>query len=332
MATVKITPGGSFAPPAMFAPGGAPTTQAGKWSLQRLGQPKPQGPQAGGRWDLRGLLRRPAAPRFALPEQAAPAPSAAAPPSYDDAYNTALERSRSGIDKQFELALRDIAQREQASRAAIGGLGGQLTDIYGRGGEALAAASGQLDAAQQASGVTSFLPASAQMAPLLAAAGMDLSARQADIPLLQLAAQTETARQRAAIENARLEAEQGLGAEQRGYLQELAREERQRSAEAGMLPAQQAAADREFQQKLLLKEIDRENKLASLVDEGTGMLRSDIKRIRKTGTYQAARKQWKGGASPQKVYDSLRGYPDTLRVLATEWPALGAIAAAEAEI
>lgn len=179
----------------------------------------------------------PPAPQQSLAAIGAPQPKAgvgmSGAPSltsaYDDNFKQALEASRAGVVKQFELALSDINQREGGANQAVGQLGGQVSTIYQQGQQAMTQNAQNLDAAQAASGLKSFAPASQSLAPLQAAGANDLAARQADIPLLQLAVQGEFGRQRSALGQARTGAEEALGAEERGYLQSLAQVDRNRS-------------------------------------------------------------------------------------------------------
>jgi len=124
----------------------------------------------------------------------------------------ALQATQAGVQGQFSKAFADLARREQAANAAINMLPGQVTSIYDRGQGAMTGAMNSLDAAQRSSGLASFMPAQAQMAPINSAMSMDRTARQADVPLLRIGTQDSFARTRGALEAAQAEAAQEAAA------------------------------------------------------------------------------------------------------------------------
>lgn len=304
-------------------------------------------------WSLQNSYLNRQAPKPAAPAPAhALAPAAApAPVDYTSAFNDALGAQRAGIERQFSMALGDISQREALAGQAVGALPGQLSSIYKQGSDNVGAATKSLDSAQQASGLRSFMPAQAQMAPLAAASSNDLAARQADVPLLQLAMQTEMSRQRGAVGQARIGSMADVDAQQASYLADLAR------AQAGQGLDQSSVADeRLYQDKVRKDEQNFQLKLRKLdaggdsVDPETGLSSKQITSIRKSQRYKDAlsslhdthRKTGGFGIGPVKIgqkskghkpasgeeiYKKYRAYPQVLKVLIKDIPELAAYVA-----
>lgn len=125
------------------------------------------------------------------------------PPDPNDqwlsAYQDALGASRGNIEAQYGAALNEIAQREGLTSQAIGQLPGQLNDIYAPAQAQVGQLSQTLADAQNKSGLTALVPAGAEAAPIQAAMTGSLASRQADVPLLNLAAQGEFSKQRQSV-------------------------------------------------------------------------------------------------------------------------------------
>jgi hypothetical protein len=265
------------------------------------------------------------------------------PPDYGAAYRQSLENARSGIQRQFALALGDIAQRESAAGQAVGTLPGQLQSIYAQGGSGLANAAAALDAAQKASGVTSFMGANAQLAPLRAAIGQDLAARQADVPLLRLAMQTEFARQRAGLQNARIGAEQDLAAEARQYALEQARRQQERQYQLADLADQrryeERQTNRDFLRQLALRNFDLAAQRRSERDPDTGLTVAEMESVRQSAPYRYAVQLMREGeyradgkrkqVSAEGIYSRYRTNPRLLKVLAADFPEIAAFVTAK---
>lgn len=135
------------------------------------------------------------------------APSTASGPKLTDyaaQYEQSLAAQRATIAHQIASALADINQQEAGAHQAVGLLPGQLNTIYDTGNASMAQSAGALDAAQKASGLTSYMGAGAQMAPIQGAIGADRAARQADVPLLNIGLAQAAAAQHAALQQASL--------------------------------------------------------------------------------------------------------------------------------
>lgn len=308
---------------------------------------------------------RPPAPapvRPARAPQPAPAAPAPNPVNYGSAFEGALGAARSSIAQQFQLALSDVAKREAAAGQAVGALPGQLGTIYQQGQSSINNATGALDSAQAASGLRSFMPAQAQLAPLAAASANDQAARLADVPLLQLAMQTEMGRQRGALNQARLGAEGEIEQQRASYLADMARLQASQQAEA-----QQRAFDREAgrtstaeerayqdrvredEQNFALRLRRLEGKTAD-VDQETSLSQQEVSRIRQSKRYKDAfaslrdTSKKSGGfgigpfkigekttgqkpATPEEIYKKYRSYPKVLKVLIKDMPELAAYVA-----
>lgn len=219
-------------------------------------------------------------PRVGPPAPVAPASSSLA--DYEAEYRRSLEQARGGLTRQFQLALSDIANRERAAGQAVGMLPGQINELYAQGASGLANAVAALDQAQAAAGLQSFMSAGAQMAPLQAAIGADQSARLADVPLLRLAMATEFARQRAGVQNARLEAEQGLLADERDFARQ-----RLLTADERRYQDRVRGEDRAFQ--LSLRDLERQERAQAEPDpNGSGLPRAEADAIRNSAAYKYA--------------------------------------------
>ncbi len=263
---------------------------------------------------------------------------AVAPMDYDAAFRNALESSRSGVTKQFELALGDIAQREAAAGQGLSMLPGQVTDIYSRGDANVGQGVASLDAAQQASGLSSFMGAGDQLAPLQAAMQGDLAARQADVPLLQMAMQADANRQRGALQNARLDAMSGIDSQLSNYYLQGADRQASQSfqRERDLVDAEQALYLRELdeQKAMRLKDYDAQlkqgtNSSSGQIDRDTGMTYGQMDAVRQTPAYKVALSYLSGNYAPQdsnkqrallpeEAYAMYAGNPQLLKVLATD--------------
>ena len=268
--------------------------------------------------------------------------TAPAPLDYDTAFRNSLDSSRAGVTKQFEMALGDIAQREALAGQALGTLPGQVSDIYGRGDASMGQAAGSLDAAQQASGLTSFMGAGAQMAPLQAAMSGDQAARQADVPLLQMAMQADASRQRGALQQAQLGAMSGIDSQLTDYYRSgadrQAQQEFQGRRDAASAEQAMTMRDLDEQQAMRLKNYDYEvgqQKALTSVDKDTGMTRGEMAAVRNTPQYKVAIQYLNGNYVPQGSSKPRRLTPDEaeamygsnpqlLKVLATDDPRLAA--------
>lgn len=299
----------------------------------------------------------------APPVPGAPAPSLPQPEiDYMQMFQSALGASRAGVERQFTMALGDIAQREGLAGQALGQLPGQLSTIYQQGAAGNAAATKSLDAAQKASGLQSFMGAGAQMAPLAAAQSNDLAARQADVPLLQLAVQTETNRQRGAVRQAQASAaaeSQGqlasfyadMAAQQQGRRYDEADRTAARQAELEDMASERSYADRTRREdrsfELRMRRLDKS--AADERDPETGLTFSEADSVRRSKDYKDALDGlkdthksknrgvlgvgglfgWKdeSGSKPltaEQLYNKYRHKPKVLKVLAQDIPELAA--------
>lgn len=180
-----------------------------------------------------------------LSSYASPRPTIAPSDEYLNQFRNSLAASRAGIESSFRSALEDIGKREGNAQAAVNLLPGQVQGIYDRSGQNLASAQQTLDAGQQAANLTSYATAAQQMAPLAAASGQDLAARQADVPLLRLGTTAVFDQQRGGLNQAKLSAASDLDAEERGYLTQADMFAREQAAQQ-----QRDAEDRDFQLRL----------------------------------------------------------------------------------
>lgn len=251
-----------------------------------------------------------------------------APVDYADEYRKSSDAARAGISKQFEIALGDIAAREGAAGAAVGQLPGQLQAIYGQSGETLNQATQALQAAQASSGLTSFMTAQDQMAPLQSAIGADQAARMADVPLLQLAMQTEFSRQRAGARSGRADAETSMAADQADFARQMQAAELERRQRLADVASERQYADRTRRQdqafQMRLRDLDTQTALASERDADTGMSIGEMEAVRASAPYRYAVNLVKEGAfkdgkkkklSPQEVIDRYSGNPALQKVL-----------------
>lgn len=208
---------------------------------------------------------------------------------YEQQYRDAMSQTGAGIERQFRMAMEDIAQRERAAGEALGLLPGQVNELYDQGNAGLANAISSLDSAQAASGLNSFMGAEPMMAPLQTAMGMDRTARLADVPLLQLAQQTEFARQRGGLGNARLEAEQQMQAEERQFLRDMMDRDYERQLLNERWSREDAMRDEDWQRELSLYGIQQEAEEASGPDPlGSGLSRAEADTIRQSPAYRYA--------------------------------------------
>lgn len=187
------------------------------------------------------------------------APGAAAAPKLTDyaaQYEAALGSQRATIAHQIASALADMNQQEAGARQAVGLLPGQLNQVYDTGNASMAQSAGALDAAQKASGLTSYMGAGAQMAPVQGAITADRAARQADVPLLNIGLAQAAAAQHAALQQASLGAYGQVDQQQAQFA--LAQQQAQQAA-------QQHIADQQFsaQQQQTGADLSLRNTLAA---------------------------------------------------------------------
>lgn len=305
--------------------------------------------------------RPPAVPQ--LPTYPAPIlPPAVAQPEVDymGAFTSALGASRAGVERQFTSALADIAQREGLAQQAVGQLPSQLTNIYQQGDANVMTAAAGLDSAQQASGLTSYLPAGAQMSPLTAARTNDLSSRQADVPLLQLAVQNESNRQRGAVSQAQAASAGESQGQLASFYADMAKMQAQRQYDSAdrdveryTLADERNYADRvrKDEQSFTLRLRDLES--TNDIDKITGLSVKEVNNIRRSRDYRAALEStrdtykeqnrgifgiggavgWKdksghkpkqGVALGEELYKKYRYKPQLLKVIATDIPEVAA--------
>lgn len=319
---------------------------------------KPKGGGWGGTWKGRlsnSLAGRVPATTLAdaygapakTPTSIIPAPTPQ-PVDYDSAYRSAMDASRSGIAKQFELALGDIARNERAAAGATQQLPQQLSDIYAQQQAAVSGATSRLEAAQAASGVPSYMPASAQIEPIAAAAANDLAARQASVPLLQLALQQEAARQRGGLQQARMDAENSLAAEDRQFALRKAGTADERAFQREMRGEDRLYESIARQDELAARAAAEQAKQDLAIDKNTGLPRKRVEEIKQDKEYKDViaslrNKQTGGGGalwwkkpkkgkkppSYQELYNRYVG-TDLGAVLADDLPELAAIYAQKA--
>jgi hypothetical protein len=115
--------------------------------------------------------------------------------AYEQALNEGMASARANIQSQLGSVLGDISHREGLAHEAIGTLPGQLNAIYQPATAQVGALANQLTAAQDASGLTHFMPSAEISAPITAAMTQSLASRQSDVPLLNIAAQAAFAKQ-----------------------------------------------------------------------------------------------------------------------------------------
>lgn len=216
---------------------------------------------------------------------AAPAP---AQPDYERQFQSALDQTQAGIASQYGSALSDINAREGLANQAVGLLPGQVTDIYGKGAASLAQQTGALDAAQKASGLTSYMGAGAETAPLQAAIAQDQSARLADVPLLQLGTAAQFQGQRGALQQARSQATSSASADaanaaaQRQFQAQQAQQAQQFQTQQALqsrqwgvedaATANQYGIDSEMRQYAMQQQAAAEQARAAKAEEGRAIL------------------------------------------------------------
>lgn len=225
--------------------------------------------------------------------------------SYDDQFKQSLLKSRAAIDQQFQSALSDISQREGSANQALGLLPGQVQGVYDRGNANLAQAQGTLDTAQKATGLQSFAPAAAQMAPISAAIGQDLAARQADVPLLKLGSAQVFTQQRGALGQARLGAQDQLDSEERGYAADRAKSQ---DEQAFQLMMQERQQDSDLAGRNWLAEQDFARQKQAASEEAAAALREEGRSLNTFGAADtsAERGQWLRNYD-SKTYDRIVG-------------------------
>lgn len=257
------------------------------------------------------------------------------PVNYEAEYGKLLDQSRSNITQQYGMALSDIAAREQAAGQATGMLPGQLSSIYGAGQAQLGQAATSLDAAQGASGLHSYMSAADQMAPQQAAQSADLTNRQADVPLLQLANQTQANNQRAGLAQAQLSDQNSLDSEQRGYLQQMGMAQTQRDwakqdAASATDPTTGLTLDEthlirsspEYTSALQqLQGPTEDSARASYAQLGSHPSLDQIAKLKKQLDQQTA------AASPAVIYSKYRSNPTLIKQLANDDPGFAAFVA-----
>ena len=262
-------------PPGPYVPPSAPVSKPAKkkrapgaTSGASLKLPNPFGlPQPG-----LGPVRKPAGAQATGPSLSSlTAPPAAAVPDYEGRFQAALDQTQQGLASQYGSALADINARESLANQAVALLPGQVSGIYDAGAASLAQQTGALDAAQKASGLTSFMGADAQMAPLQAAMAQDQAARLADVPLLQLGTAAGFQGQRGALNQAKTESSMSL-----------------------MADAANAAAERQFQKEQAAQNnqwaIDAEQR-SSAFDEQRSLRDYALEREAAAEQVAAARKE-----------------------------------------
>lgn len=284
---------------------------------------------------------------------AAPAPALPQPEiDYMSAFQSALGASRAGVERQFTMANADIAQREGLTNQAVGQLPGQLSSIYQQGDANLMLGAKGLDDAQKASGLASYMSAGAQMQPLAAARTNDLSGRQADVPLLRLATQTEFNRQRGAVDQARAQAAADQQGQLASFYADMAKSQADRAANQAS-----TADDHAYQDKVRHEDQDFQLKLkaldgttASNIDEATGLTKKRVEDIRNSSRYKDAVDDMKdtrsksGGLNfgplhvgqkssghkamtAEEIWQKYRAYPQLLKVLMRDYPDVAAFIA-----
>lgn len=163
--------------------------------------PSPSTPTMMPGYDLAGLTM----PNF--DRAAAPTENPADPNvDYQAAYQAALGESQANIEAQYSAALAELANREGIANQAIDQLPGNLNAIYEPAQASMNQTSQALYQAQQASGLTPFLPQGAEAAPIQAALSGALASRQADVPLLKLSAAGAASQARQSLDQSRMSA------------------------------------------------------------------------------------------------------------------------------
>jgi hypothetical protein len=157
--------------------------------------------------------------------------------AYDAAYQNSISAQRSNITQMFGAAMQDIANRQGAGDAAIGALPGQISAAYAPAEQSVKDNAAAAEAGQRASGLSTFLPASAISQPAVTAMETSQAAHQADVPVLHQAINTELGKERTTVQT-----------QQAQSLADLAAKEADHAASM-----QQTANDPSWMQKLLIQ-------------------------------------------------------------------------------
>lgn len=276
----------------------------------------------GGDQRLLDIARMPADRRSALYGPATDEPAV-------DPYALLFEQSRSaaraGIDAQIAAAMGNISARESAAQEMAGGLPAQIQALYAQGASGLGNAVASLDAAQQASGLTSFMGAEAQMAPLQGAIQMDQTARLADVPLLKQAIAGQASAERGALNQRRMELETELNRERESRMFDLLMREddekrrRDERLENRQWSLQDARLQRAWQMGDARAAAEMER------DPETDLTRAEIESTRSSSAYKYVLARMRGEAkseplSPEEIVQKYRGNPTLLKVLAKDIP------------
>lgn len=167
---------------------------------------------------------------------AATAPQA--PVDYTTQFQNALTQARGNINQQLMAAMGDIQNSQAAAGQALGTLPGAINQSYGQALGTMGNAENMIEAAQKKSGVGSLTPLQSYMQPVDAAIHGSEAAAQANVPLLQVAIQQQTAQQRAAAQMAAMGDMGGLNQQLMSFYGQQAGQEA-----AAKQQAEQAAAN-----------------------------------------------------------------------------------------
>lgn len=253
--------------------------------------------------------------------------------NYADEYQKALAASSAGIANQFHMALSDIAQREGMANQAVGLLPGQLNDVYNASGANMLNGAASLDAAQKASGLSSFMPAGAQMTPLSAAMGENKATAMSGVPLLALAVKTQMANERGALEQAHQSAIAQLASQNLGNISDQAK-----TANAQAYSTQQNNQQHQWDVQSQQNQLHQQLTLAQLANDSrvepkTNMTIGEINAVKQDPTYtrainwisgRAGDPNGDGKAKPTvaNLQKAFQGQPNLLKVLQLEFPDL----------
>lgn len=121
--------------------------------------------------------------------------------AYDQAYQQAMATARANITQQIGNALNEISTRQGATHQALGLLPGQIGANYDAARASVQQGSQAAAAAQQAAGVTSFLPQGAEMQPGLAAIDASNAGAQAGVPVFGISLDNAFSKQRQDVQS-----------------------------------------------------------------------------------------------------------------------------------
>lgn len=218
---------------------------------------------------------------------APPAPPAGPPPvDYGAVYRNSLAQSQAGLTQQFNMAMNDIADRENGANGAVMQMPGQLNDIYNRSDAAGAAAGASAQRSQAASGVRSYESSADQQAPGKAASAQNRATELSSVPLLALAVKTQMAQERGALNDAHQGALNDLNTQAASMAASQAQNTQNEAFQASQAQkAQDYDASKTLQGENYNTSLAQAN-AANQVDKATGLTMGTVSDIRQSPAYR----------------------------------------------